>query len=29
MHADKIKAQKKKTIFLDESSSFDLSLFVS
>jgi hypothetical protein len=26
MHADKIGAKKKKTIFLDESSSFDLSL---
>ena len=27
MHADKIGAKKNKTIFLDESSSFDLSLF--
>jgi hypothetical protein len=26
MHADKVGAKKKKTIFLDESSSFDLSL---
>jgi hypothetical protein len=26
MHADKIGAKKKKTIFFDESSSFDLSL---
>jgi hypothetical protein len=29
MHADKIGAKKKKTIFLDESSSFDLSLLFS
>ena len=29
LHANKIGAKKKKTIFLDESSSFDLSLFVS
>ena len=28
MHADKIGAKKKKTIFLDESSSFDFEPFV-
>jgi hypothetical protein len=28
MHADKIGAKKRKTIFLDESSSFDFEPFV-